>query len=749
MLVEIRENLRTEMLDPMIEPLREDITGLETAVMFHNYNTKVRIINGQEEKLFEEPRPGLDPFDIIVTDPVYFELFQYEWLAGNAEALNAPNKVALTADKAYRYFGDLPADQYIGREITYGDSLLVSVAGIVKPWKKNTDFIFTDFISRASIPGSELRNRIYLNFWGIWSNTTQVYVKLLPGVDPATVEAQFPAWEEKYMGARAANLKLLLQPLADVHFSALGDAYSKMAHLPTLYGLMAIAAFILIIAVCNFINLSTAQSLQRFKEIGVRKILGGKRATLIFQLLGETLLVTIFAAAFSLFLANALIHIFQSFVPQGLSLGLSQPFTWLFLVAIILCTTLLAGLYPAKALSGGSPVAIVKGGNKRGSTKSLLRESLIVFQFTVSLVLIICTLVIVDQIYYIMNKDLGLAKDAIINIRFRNNGTAFAEKIKQFPYVKMVSINSNPPANKGESHTGFKYNHNGEEAEIDRVFLEFVDENYIPLYELQLVAGRNLTSNPNLQESVINETFARQLGFNDPYEAVGQIIRSGQPDLISDQQIIGVVSDFHQTPLYNPIGPMAISAAGNDRANGMISVKLTIAGNNSSSVNNMIAELEKTWKEINPYERFEMTFYDEAIAAFYEKEHNTSRIINAAMLMAIFISCMGLFGLVVFTTKQRTKEIGIRKVLGASVYQILALLSGGFVKLVLIAAVIASPVAWYLMDKWLAGFAYHVPLHGWIFVLACLFALLIALATISVQILKVARMNPVDSIKTE
>jgi ABC-type antimicrobial peptide transport system permease subunit len=341
---------------------------------------------------------------------------------------------------------------------------------------------------------------------------------------------------------------------------------------------------------------------------------------------------------------------------------------------------------------------------------------------------------------------LGLSKDAIVNIRFRGNGAAFAEKIKQFPYVEMVSLNSNPPANAGHSGTVFKYNDNGEEREINGM-LEFVDENYIPLYELRLVAGRNLLPSPHMTEFVVNETFARQFGFNNPYDAIGQIVKSGQYDNIPDQRIVGVVSDFHQTPLYNRITPMAISVT--ERAKRMIAVKLTIAGNSSSSINNMIAELEKTWKEINPYERFEMKFYDEAIAAFYAKEQNTSQIINSAMLMAIFISCMGLFGLVVFTTKQRTKEIGIRKVMGASVYQILRLLSGGFVKLVIIAAVIASPVAWYLMDKWLAGFAYHVPMRWWIFVMACIFALLIALATISAQTFKVAKSNPVDSIKSE
>jgi ABC-type antimicrobial peptide transport system permease subunit len=740
------------MLNPIIDPVREEITGLETAAIFYNFNTKVRINNNNEVKYFEDARPGLDPYTIIVTDPAYFDIFRYDWLAGSPDALNAPYMAALTLDKAAKYFGDLPVDQYIGKLLTYGDSLHVSVAGILKPWDKKTDFIFTDFISSASIPGSELRFIINMTAWGMWSNATQVYVKLFPGIETATVEKQLTALGDKYI-FRAPNdapPKFLLQPFADIHFNTqVGeDFHTHRAHLPTLYGLMAIAAFILIIAVCNFINLSTAQSMQRNKEMGVRKILGGKRINLIFQMLGETLLITLFASAFSLALANILIGGFHSFVPQGLTPGLLHPFTWLFLVAVILCTTLLAGLYPAKVLSGASPVAVMKGGSPhRGGSKNVLRQALIVFQFTISLILIICTLVISDQIRYMLNRDLGFTQDAIVNISsFKGNSAVFAEEIKKFPFVEMVSLNSSPPANKRHSGTIFKYNDGGEEREIIGA-LEFVDEHYIPLYGFNLLAGRNLLQSDHMREFVVNESFARQLGFNDPYDAVGKEVWSGQTDRIRDLQIVGVISDFHALPLYEQIGPMAISATA--MAKRMITVKLSIAGQNTKAVKSMLADIEKTWKEINPYERFELTFYDDTIAAFYEKESNTAQIINASMLMAIFISCLGLFGLVVFTTKQRTKEIGIRKVLGAGIFQILALLSGGFVRLVFIAAVIASPVAWYLMDKWLAGFAYHVPVRWWIFVLACLFALLIALATISIQTFKVATENPVNAIKSE
>ena len=748
------------MFDPMLEPIRDEITGLEAASTIWYYITKVRIPDGENVKYFEEPKVGVDPVDIIVTDPAYFDIFQYEWLAGNPASLNAPNMVVLSKDKAYKYFGDLPVDRYIGKEITYGEALHVSVAGIVKPWGKKSDFVFTDFISSASIAGSELNGRINMNAWGMMSSSTQVFLKLLPGVEPAAVEAQFPAWGMKYIlwAKEIDDFKVVLQPITDIHFSTnIVNPYAPQAHLPTLYGLMAIAAFILIIAVCNFINLYTAQSMQRVKEIGVRKVVGGKRADLIVQFLGETLLVTLFAALVALILVNPLITFFHSFVPQGLTQGLLQPFTWLFLLGIIICTTLLAGFYPAKISSGVSPISIMKGGAQRRGTKNLLRKSLIVFQFTISLILIICTMIVGDQIHYMMNKDLGFTQDAILNINTRGgNRDVFAEKLKQYPFVDMVSIHKETPAAKGHNGTIFRYNNNGEEVEIIGA-VEFCDENYIPMYNLQLVAGRNFLPSRYMREAVINETFARQIGFNDPQDAIGQLIFCGQMDRLPEDvpapegqrllQIVGVTSDFHFMPLYEQIGPILMSATTQNGRS--ISVKLAVAGKNRGDVKQILADIEKAYKEINPYERFEMSFYDESIAAFYEKEAKTAQIISAAMLMAIFISCMGLFGLVMFTTKQRTKEIGIRKVFGANVYGILVLLSGGFVKLVILSALIASPVAWFAMNKWMESFAYHVPIRWWIFVLAGLLALIITLVTISLQTIKVARANPVDAIKTE
>ncbi len=751
---------RTGMLDPMVGPVRQEITGLETVSVLYNYSAKVRITEGNNEKLFEAPRYRVDQAGIVVTDPWYFDIFHYDWLAGNQALLNEPFMVVLTGTQARKYFGDMPYSDYIGKEITYGNALHVTVAGIVKEWERNTDFIFTDFISTASVPGSELKDAIDMNAWGMWNSSTQLFVKLAPGVEPETVEAQFPAWMEKYVmkGGTEIKFTMQLQPLSDIHFNTeLTDDYSQKAHLPTLYGLMALAAFILIIAACNFINLSTAQSLQRAREIGIRKVLGGSRDNLVMQFLGETFVVTLFAVLLSLLTIYPILHAFRSYMPQGVSFGWTQPFTWLFLLGVVVLTTLLAGFYPARMLSGGLPVDIMKGSaTHKGSSRNLLRKSLIVFQFTISLVFIICTLVVGDQIHYLMNKDMGFDKDAIVTIRMWGNREVLTSKVSQFPYVGRISVHTAPPAAKGHSGTVFKSNIDGEEREV-RGAIEFCDENFIPLYGLRLIAGRNLLPSAYMKEFVVNESFARQLGFNNPQDAVGQFITSGQWDFLPEgeatpagqrqAQIVGVVADFHLTPLYDQIRPMGISAT--TQAGRTMSVKLATTGKSIGDISRILADMENAWKEANPGERFEYAFYDDTIASFYKKEQKTAKIIIAVMAMAIFISCMGLFGLAMFTTKQRTKEIGIRKILGASMASILAILSGGFLKLVGIAVLIASPVAWYAMNRWLEGFAYHVPVHWWIFILAGILAVAIALITISLQTIKVARTNPVKAIKSE
>ncbi len=754
-----KKRVFTGMIDPMIASVRDEITGLESATEFYNYYARVVIPQNGEDKQFEAPRMRIDRPDIIVTDPPYFDIFQYDWLAGSPSVMADPYKVVLTESKARKYFGNMSYGDMLGQEVIYGKGLHVTVAGIVKDLPQNTDFIFTDFISAATIPNSILAKEIDMNGWGMWNSSTQVYIKLAQGISAQVIEDQFPAWVEKYVRKSPdMKIKMVLQPLGDLHYNThLSDAYSRQVYLPTLYGLIAIAVFILLIAAFNFINLSTAQSMQRSKEIGIRKVLGSRRSNLIAQFMGETLLTTLFAVVLALLVAWPLLRVLHSFIPQGISMGWDKPFTWLFLLAVVACTTFLAGWYPARVLSAYSPVESTKGAaTHRGSSGNVLRKSLIIFQFSISLFFIIGTLIVGDQTHYMMNKDLGFDKDALVTIRLRGNNEVLAEKIKQYPYVETMSIHTETPTSQGHPGTKIICNVNGELHEV-MTSLEFCDENFMSLYGFKLVAGRQLHPSVYMTEFVINETCARELGFAHPQDAIGHMIKSFQWDRMPEGEevpfdqrqapIVGVVADFHLKSLYEPITPMCISAT--KQAGRLMSVKLATTGKNMKDVKQIVSDLEKTWKEVNPSEQLEYSFYDDTLASFYDKERKTSKVVTASMLMAIFISCMGLFGLAVFTTKQRTKEIGIRKVLGASISNILVLLSGGFLKLVVIALFIATPVAWYAANRWLEGFAYHVPVRWWIFVLAGILALLITLVTISLQTFKVARANPVKSIKTE
>jgi putative ABC transport system permease protein len=740
-------------IGPMPMAMRNELTGFESITAFYNYSAKVAIPNGKNEpKKFDASKDGEEVSPIIIAEPQYFDIFKYQWLVGNAStALKEPFTVVLSENEVHKYFGSEPLERVIGKQVIYNDSLRLTVTGIIKDWDKNTDFGFKDFISAATIPNSFLKDNIDLFNWGMWDYNSQGFVKLPKGVTQAQVEKQFPKFAKAHIkmppGYKAA---LSLQPLSDVHFnSTYGDAYSRKAHLPTLYALMGIAAFILIIAAINFINLSTAQSIRRAKEVGVRKVLGSSKTNLTIQFLIETFLVTIVAVIIAVLLTNPIISSFQSIIPRGVTLNLFSVATWLFLLAVIVVTSLLAGFYPARVLSSYLPALSLKGqGSQNINQKGYLRKTLIVFQFTVSLVFIIGTLVIGNQIHYILNTDLGFKKDAIVSFRTGWNNPAklvnvFADRLKQIPGVQFISRHREIPASKGHPGTYIMYK-GGSQVKIDASF-EFSDENYIPLFGLNVIAGRNLSHSDTLKEFLINETCAKQLGFTKPSDAIGKIVEVG----INNQKrpIVGILKDFHSQSLHAPIVPFFIgSLTENERT---ISIKLATQGKQIDDFKNTIAQIATAWKHVYPNEKFEYTFFDETIARLYDKEQKTAQLMNTAMAIAIFISCMGLFGLATFTAQQCIKEIGIRKVLGASTSGIVSMLSKDFIILVVVAIFIASPIAYYLMNHWLQDFAYHTNISIWIFVLAGLAAVFIALITISFQSVRAALANPVKSLRSE
>jgi len=725
------------------------LSGLDVIAAIVPYNAKISVPDQDKAaKHFESRRDESNYLTTVIAEPEYFDIFKYKWLAGNVKsALKATFTVVLTESKARKYFGNMPLDKIIGKQVIYQDSLVTTVSGIVKDWNKNSDLAFTDFISFATLQKSFLKNNISIDSWKQGDMSAWIFTKLAISTSPAQVNAQMVSLVKTHADPQT-KLKLWLEPLSNIHFNAdVIENPIRTAHLPTLYSLLGIALFILILAIINFINLSTAQSIQRSKEIGVRKVLGSSRTSLVFQFLTETLLLTLFSVLLAVVLVKPVLTLFRSFIPKGVAFDFFEPSTFIFLVLVTLITSVFAGLYPAKVLSSYLPALSLKGtGVQKGSEKWILRKGLIVFQFSVSLVFIIGSIVIANQLRYTSEKDLGFSSDAIVTAETpRGDGFAkvsvAAQKIRQIPGVSKVALQWVSPMT--DNARGMKLKLKSTDENDFWVTQVAGNENFIPLYQIKLLAGRNLVKSDSVNEFVINETLSRFMGNKKPEESLGKILYWND----KPYPVAGVVADFHTSSLHDPITPLCIFNRPDRESS--LAIKLASKGKQSGMIKTTLSHIEKEWKQIYPSTTFNYRFYDESLAMLYEKDRQTATLINTAMLITIFISCMGLFGLGMFTAERRKKEIGIRKVLGASVTNIVKMLNKDFIILVLIALLIASPIAWYFMNRWLQDFTYRIKISWWVFIIAGLSAILIALITISFQAIKAAVANPVKSLRTE
>jgi putative ABC transport system permease protein len=479
-------------------------------------------------------------------------------------------------------------------------------------------------------------------------------------------------------------------------------------------------------------------------------VLGGTRRELIRQFLSETVVLTTFATLLSLLLADLSIRFFREFIPAGVALQLTDPLTLLFLLLTIGIVSLLSGAYPAFVLSSYAPVlalknqAYVSGSQTRTAS---LRKGLIVFQFAAAQVLIVGTLMVGRQIDFMLRKEMGFAKDEIVCLRtppqLPGKRLVLQQKLAQLPEVAQLSLHFRPPAWNAVSSTSIKY-YRGKEVLEHSVHRKFGDTAYIHLYQIPLLAGRNLLPGDSIREFLINETYARQLGFQQPEQALGQMLEY-------DEQlfpIVGVVKDFHVRSLHERIPPVVLA---NDAVSAYhyLGLRLNTRGKRAEEVAALLKKMGAVYKEVYPDDKFDYTFMDNAIANFYQTEQRMDKLMKTATGISLLLSCLGLFGLATFTAQQRTKEIGIRKVLGATVTNIVSLLSQDFVKLLLIANFIAWPLAWWGVSEWLHDFAYPVGISWGIFIAAGLAALVIALLTVSYQAIKAALANPVKSLRTE
>ena len=744
---------------PLAAAVKNDVTGIEYAAPLYTLIPDVSIPdekNGNTPKIFK----GQDR--VTLADKQYFKIFKYKWLAGSAEnSLNEPNQVVLTSKQAQLYFPSLSYQQMLGKIVTY-DTLKTTVTGIVQTLTENTDFTFHDFISFSSSTANKtLADNMQLTSWGSTNSASGLFIKILPKTDPANIKKQLAGLMKKYNppapnsnGSSAFNI----QPLSDIHFDRQYGTFdfSSVANKNTLYGLLAIAAFLLVLGCINFINLTTAQAAQRAKEIGIRKTMGSTRKQLIFQFLSETFIITLFAVVVSVALTPVILKVFSNFISPDIKADLLGTVDIvLFLVGLTLVVSILAGFYPALMLSGYKPVAVLKNQAQSNSSKTRnawLRKSLTVSQFIIAQFFIMATVMVSKQIYFALHKDLGSKKDAIIyvNTPYKVRTVALNKlmlnKFNAIPQVEMVGFGNAAPFS-GNTNSTIAIYKNGKTDSKTAVEIKSGDENYIHIYDIKLLAGRNIQVTDTGKALMINNVFAKLMGFKHPQDAVGKVIEkyNGQENM----RIIGVVADFYERSIHTPIMPLVVQYGRGDYETGTLHVRLkpeTAGGNEWKAA---IAAMTREWKKIYPNDDFSYEFYDDSIRKFYTIEQHTAELLSWATGLCIFISCLGLIGLAIYTTNQRTKEIGVRKVLGATVAQIVKLLSAELVWLIVLASVIVTPIAWYAMNYWLQGYNERTPVSWWIFASSAIGMLLAAIFTSSFQTIKAAIANPVKSLRSE
>ncbi|AMR33272.1 hypothetical protein A0256_18520 [Mucilaginibacter sp. PAMC 26640] len=677
---------------------------------------------------------------IALTDGRYFKLFTYQWKQGDfVTALNQPNKAVLTANLAQKYFG---TEDVVGKIITVDNRMPVTITGVLANNKPNTDMKEELFLSLGSF------NQLYPDFaaqmqtdWNFINSHSALFVELPENVSPIQVEKTLTAIVNKAINQKESSYDYKLLPLLGLHFDGKRGGVIQKSMLITL----GFVGFLLLAIACvNFINMATAQSTKRAKEIGTRKVLGSSSAAIFKQFITETGCIAALAILTAVVAVSLFLPVFNSWVGTQITLAIFSDYKlFLFLLAVLLLVILAAGFYPAMLLSRFKPVYALKD-QVSANIKStrFTRKGLIIIQNVIAQVLIICTLLITLQTDYLKNSDPGFDKNAIVMLPLPDHAKVKTDYLRNLlmakPGVKNVSFCYSAAQSALDKGGSVKYDNR--EWENFTVFTKIGDAQYAKTFGLNLIAGRDIAESDSARQFLINEKLVQKLGVKNVNDVIGRRLVCG--DLgDSEGTIVGVVKDFHSKSLYKPIDADLVTSSRDYYQ--FAAVKL------SSHNRNTLTQLRNAWKSVYPASVFEYHFLDEQINDLYKKEDLLGKLIKASTAVAIMISCLGLLGLISLVTAQRVKEIGIRKVLGASVGQITLLLSKDFVKLVLVAIVIATPVAWLLMHNYLQDFAYHIHIPGWVFAATAVLSLMVAFVTTGVQSVKAALANPVKSLRDE
>jgi putative ABC transport system permease protein len=668
-----------------------------------------------------------------------FDVFTLPMIDGNAAgSLSDPYTAVITESTARKFFNRA---NVVGESITINDSGLYRITAVIKDVPSQSHFNFDFFLSYSSVPESEIDG------WGYSGIHNYVLVKPIASIP--TLEKEIQSIIIKHYPAAITSgsnyLKVNLTPLPDIYLRSKSQyEIDKGGSIQFVYIFSVIAFFILLIACINFINLSTARSANRAKEVGVRKVIGSSRRNLIGQFLTESVLLTFISAVLAIVIVRLLLPYFNHVADKQLSVtGQSFLSTLKVLLLVVLLVGALAGIYPALYLSGFKPIAVLKGRLAAGFKRSFLRSSLVVFQFSVSIFLIISTLVVYNQLSYMHKKDIGFNKSQMLVIkntgRLGNGVDNFKQELKQMPGVEEVTISGFIPTGRERNITGLF-----PQLPIDikqDVLAEFwkVDEDYLKTMGMQLANGRNFSNRLASDSSaiIVNEAFVKKMGFAEPLNKFVYRNSFG----IQQYHIVGVVKDFNFSSLREQVKPLVLV---HERDNGAVTVRVS-----SANLPVLMGQIESKWKQLAGNFQFTYSFMDEDFEAIYRAEQRMKQLFISFSVLAIVIACLGLFGLTAYAAEQRNKEIAIRKVIGAGTRSIINLISADFIKLVGIAILIASPLGWFAMNKWLQDFAYRTHIGVSVFLVAGIIALVIAIITISFQTVRAALANPVNSLRAE
>lgn len=722
--------------------LNESLIGLEKVVRIFSHSGLVSI----------DKRNKVRENRFCFVDSTFFEVFDFRVHEGSlADALHKPLSLVITESAAIRYFG---SSDVVGKELFFEDTrktLSFNIAAVIDDMPQNSHFKFDFMASFVSL------KNLWPNAMANWHYPPMyLYLKMTDGQTKASIDEQLKTIAATHLPDYVKEEKrtFLAQKITDIHLhSGLQNEWEANSSYSYVKIFSLVAAFILFIACINYMNLATAKSFQRAAEVGIRKTMGSARLQLMRMFLGESLVTTSIALIVAILLAQVVsVTFFKGFLQKELSFEfLYKGAGLLYLIGVLLLISLLAGLYPALYMSSFKPIKALKGKADAAGSVLGLRKGLVVFQFFISALLLIGTFVVIQQIDFLRNKNLGFDEEHILTITLsdresQQNYLTLKDQLLQEPFVEDATVSATLPA--GEGFYGWEIVPEGFEDQKNIVLKSVnTDEDFIKTYNIKILAGRDFSKDiitDKEQAFILNQAAAKKFGWDDPVGKEFQLTFYTNDAVVRKGKVIGVVEDFHYQSLYNKVDPLVIFINTHQYYTDYISLKLS-----PGNIKEQVEKLESAWSSFNPDKPFEFSFLDNDLNKLYKSEQSTSSLLSIFTGLSVFISCLGLFGLASFSVQQRTKEIGIRKVLGASVFSILQLLTKEFIGLVVIANIIAWPLAWYGANQWLDKFAYRIDMEIAVFIVTAVLILTIAIVTVGVKAVKTALMNPVKSLRYE